>query len=370
MTVTLTPRLGLPISSSSADPRQNTRAKFNELMGKLEDKVAIDAQGTYAARPSTAPRGTYYHATDVNTVYRSTGTGWVGVGTDAARLTGVAPVGVIPNLSAGKITSGVLGVDRIPGLDVAKITSGVFNAARIPNLSANKITSEVLGVPRIPDLPASKITSGQLHTDRLPTTLYSKTLDGASTVAGGLRFGSQDNYVEGVGGQLSLQGNTSVRIFTLNGGGGNSVTLGATTLVAPPVYDNTYSQSANVYVTQFGTLGRSTSARRYKTNIQDAQIDPQALFRLRPRTWWDKAQIERGKEGDYDDESKRPVHIGLVAEEVLEAGLGQLVTHTPEGEVDGLQYDRFIAPVIVTMKWLRDQVDALTQRVAEIEAAQ
>lgn len=44
--------------------------------------------------------------------------------------------GDIPNLSAGKITSGTLGVARIPDLDAGKINAGVFDKARIPDLSS------------------------------------------------------------------------------------------------------------------------------------------------------------------------------------------------------------------------------------------
>jgi hypothetical protein len=40
-------------------------------------------------------------------------------------------VNEIPNLDAGKITSGSLGVDRIPALDTGKITTGTFADARI-----------------------------------------------------------------------------------------------------------------------------------------------------------------------------------------------------------------------------------------------
>ena len=44
----------------------------------------------------------------------------------------------IPNLDAGKITSGSLGVDRIPALDAGKITTGTFADARISNSSVSQ----------------------------------------------------------------------------------------------------------------------------------------------------------------------------------------------------------------------------------------
>lgn len=79
MAVTLTSRLGLPISSSGSDPRQNTRAKFNDLMSLLEDKVAIDMQGLASARPVAGIRGRYYYATDTGVLSRDSGTAWAQV---------------------------------------------------------------------------------------------------------------------------------------------------------------------------------------------------------------------------------------------------------------------------------------------------
>ncbi len=77
----------------------------------------------------------------------------------------------VPNLDAGKITSGVFAAARIPAissssipnLDASKITSGIFDIARIPDIPSTKIAG-VIASSSIPSLDASKITSGVLGT--------------------------------------------------------------------------------------------------------------------------------------------------------------------------------------------------------------
>ncbi len=85
----------------------------------------------------------------------------------------------IPNLDAGKITTGQLPSSVITQMDAGNITTGTISIARLPYLSANQITSGVFNIARIPDIPASKITSGVLDQARIPTIPSSKvTFDG------------------------------------------------------------------------------------------------------------------------------------------------------------------------------------------------
>lgn len=87
----------------------------------------------------------------------------------------------IPNLSAGKITSGTLAAARVPNLDASKITSGTFAADRIPSLPASKITSGTLAAARIPDLGGTYLKRQPSSTSELPqntsTTVFPIGLD-------------------------------------------------------------------------------------------------------------------------------------------------------------------------------------------------
>jgi len=95
MVVSLTARLGLKRWSTSTDEWIG-REGFNAQNETLDDVIAIDDQGPISARPAEAVRGFYYYATDVEQLYRNTGTGWVPIGVDASKLVGKVPLAALP----------------------------------------------------------------------------------------------------------------------------------------------------------------------------------------------------------------------------------------------------------------------------------
>lgn len=88
----------------------------------------------------------------------------------------------IPNLDAGKITSGVFAAAQIPSIPASRINAGTLDANRIPNLDASKITTGVLNANQIPTLDGSKIASGVIDLDRLPSIPTSKLAGFTETV--------------------------------------------------------------------------------------------------------------------------------------------------------------------------------------------
>lgn len=88
----------------------------------------------------------------------------------------------------GLVTGGAdLVATDIPNLDAGKITTGTFVDARIPNLNASKINAGTFGVDRIPTLAPSKITQNATNrfvTDAEKTTWNGK-LDANSIIDGG-----------------------------------------------------------------------------------------------------------------------------------------------------------------------------------------
>lgn len=134
-----------------------------------------------------------------------------------------------------------------------------------------------------------------------------------------------------------------------------------------PTYKNTTSAGANVHVTNDGALVRSSSARKYKTDIQDAENDyGTKLIELTPQKWIDKAEKKRYEE-DPENNKKPGYYYGLIADDLDAAGLDMLVNYGAEGEVEGINYDRLAVALLPVIKSLKDQVASLKEQVQELK---
>lgn len=126
------------------------------------------------------------------------------------------------------------------------------------------------------------------------------------------------------GGSTLLEGNLAVEGITNLGA---TVVSGYLTLKAPP----TTAQAANAFINPSnGVVARSTSSRRYKQAIKDWNPSTDAVLALRPRSW------EAIVPGPGEAEGTR--YVGLIAEEVEDLGLTELVGHDDQGRPDWLHY--------------------------------
>lgn len=175
-------------------------------------------------------------------------------------------------------------------------------------------------------------------------------------------------------GQLNLFGYNGGTDLQLKSGGG---------IVSTAVYNRTYTSSANMYITGYGTIGRSTSSRRNKLCVEELPEIDDALLSLKARTWFDREESESVAElytledtgepildekgvpiVDTPDELRRIP--GMVAEEVEEAGLTQFVQYGEDGQVEGLMYDRLGVALIPVVARLRDRVVALEAALPQL----
>lgn len=112
-----------------------------------------------------------------------------------------------------------------------------------------------------------------------------------------------------------------------------------------------------------GLILRNVSSRRYKTNIVDYHTDPEKVLNLRPRTWQDQTDVEADPETDR-------WHVGFVAEELDELGLGDFVNYDEEGRPDSIPYARLVVALLEVLKLQQRQIDWLADRVAALTEAQ
>ena len=114
--------------------------------------------------------------------------------------------------------------------------------------------------------------------------------------------------------------------------------------------------AGNCFIDSNNSLYVGTSARKYKRDIRDLERDPSDVLNLRPRSWIDWLE--------EDDEDPQRI-FGFVAEEVRDAGFGELITYDIDGEVRGLMYDRVPALHQLVLIEMEKRIRALEERTAQ-----
>ncbi|WP_273946765.1 phage tail spike protein [Leuconostoc mesenteroides] len=157
-------------------------------------------------------------------------------------------------------------------------------------------------------------------------------------------------------------------------GYGNRVVIQAEFLHATAVYYQSGSGGANVYVASDGALVKSSSATKYKTNIEHEtdSIQGDQLLTIDPATWNDKfeaEQLERYHETGVEPERQINMegkrYYGIIAEDLVKAGLEELVTRNEEtDEVEGVEYSKIGVALIPIVRDLRNK---LNEQAVEIE---
>ncbi|MBB2585733.1 hypothetical protein HT537_13270 [Staphylococcus aureus] len=214
----------------------------------------------------------------------------------------------------------------------------------------------------------------------------------------GLRFSKRSNkgLVQVVNGDYATGGDTTIesgmgKFNIVNRRDGNSyVSIQSYDLLAVgsdnagdrvasnSIYKRTYSAPANLHITSAGTIGRATSAKKYKISIENQYINEDDQFshskeilKLPIRTWFDKyeseimaKELESGKKLS-DDTFKLSRHTGLIAEEVEELGFNEFVIYDDNGEIEGIAYDRLWVHLIPIIKNQQSKIEKLEELINE-----
>lgn len=136
---------------------------------------------------------------------------------------------------------------------------------------------------------------------------------------------------------------------------------GSPRIWSPAFYSRTYSNGANVYVTSEGTLGRSTSAKKYKVDIQKADAvikNALKILDVFPKSWLDKVEYLNG--------NAKHRYYGFIADDFHEAGLTEVVVYE-NGEIESLAYDRISMYHNVILSEHEKEINLLKKKVEILE---
>lgn len=141
--------------------------------------------------------------------------------------------------------------------------------------------------------------------------------------------------------------------------GGTRINIEADYVQIPSAWSKTTSSSPNVFVASDGALVRSTSASKYKVNIERTRSTDLAerLLTVPNAHWLDKAAMERYASGEQKELPQ--TNFGLIAEDLEAAGLEDLVVRGPDGELEGIQYDRIAAALLPLLAQMKTKIDEL-----------
>ncbi|MCA1343510.1 gp58-like family protein [Lactiplantibacillus pentosus] len=130
---------------------------------------------------------------------------------------------------------------------------------------------------------------------------------------------------------------------------------------------HTSSHAANVYVADDGAIVRASSASKYKTNIErsfDTGMG-ERILEIPTAHWFDKAEVRKKTLDPQAPDPRR--YFGMIADDLDDAGLTELVEYNDKGEVEGLMYDRIALTIIPIVRNYRDRITKLESEIKQLK---
>ena len=145
----------------------------------------------------------------------------------------------------------------------------------------------------------------------------------------------------------------------------NGITSSGTVVTKKP--GRSTSSTANARIESSGVIRMTASSLRYKQEIEDWSPSAEDVLKLQPRSWKEKPGL-RPDMPDYQDPNR---YVGFIAEEVVEAGLEELVVFEEDEDgnygPDNLNYDRIPAAHQVVLRDHEARILELEERLAALE---
>jgi hypothetical protein len=121
------------------------------------------------------------------------------------------------------------------------------------------------------------------------------------------------------------------------------------------VYNRTNTGRA-MFVAADGTFGIGASSERFKKNIVDSDLSDEILS-VKVREFTFKPEFS-------NDDS---VQTGVIAEELIAAGLDRFVYFDDKGQVEGVAYEKLALALIPVVQSQSARLDAVEARLSKLE---
>jgi hypothetical protein len=153
--------------------------------------------------------------------------------------------------------------------------------------------------------------------------------------------------------EIEALNNGAGSTLVLNGAGGGTVQFGGL-LDSNDTYNNDITTTRRaMWMSSAGVFGYASSSRTKKQDIVSANIDVSSVLSIEPKQFrYIKAVEQFGEEA--------PVELGMIAEDLHDAGLTHFVDYDDDGVIQGIHYSTY---VVALQAVIRDQA----ARLAEIE---
>lgn len=290
----------------------------------------------------------------------------------------IAPPGSTAN-TAGDIwwqySDGVI-IGQWVGAGGTSWTSQTIGSAVIANLDAGKITAGTISAAISITSPSATFTAGKIGNFEVTSNDYLKY--GSTYLYGNSGSGSyclQDTSRGIYTKEIILSGTSSTTISASAGTintlytdtiGNSSMTLACTTM-----YGNSTLYGAGIAGRTVQMLGSSgsyqiactTSTRRNKQDEAPMGWDPSALLTLPMKQFRLNSEVaHHGKDA--------PLHFGLMAEDVADAGLEWLIDRDEQGRPDYIYWsERMPQALLALVQQQAARIEQLETRLAALEGA-
>ena len=320
---------------------------------------------------------------------------WTGLGGTSWQANTIGNT-IIANLDAGKITAGILEGIQIRGgspvgglypfdvtnLGVMRAVSGTIGAFTLSSttLTASDLATGIGGVSSTIELATSGQIKTRLDGVTVNSSYYTEVYVNKASADGGIEVtgnasGTQstskilasiiqtrefrhDAYTLGTGyGKYTAASSSGHVVF------GDGDTAGYTMRI---VKDNdlygqtTSSGTLDVLVNDSNTLVAPSSSIRFKENVNNLDIDYKKILAIQPVTFYYKDT------GEAREGSERHLEHGVIAEQVEEAGVTQLVNYK-DGVPFAVSYSKMSVFLLEVCKKQEERINELETRISKLE---